>query len=174
MNKRLIVLIVPLFAAVALVACGDDKSDPLTVPAYLQSLEIVLDETVQDTAFLREPENTEIWLNDLEGTRDLLSRSIPVSQETAEKLDRLTPPEALAVPHAKLVASFNLILDGNEQMQSQLAELSTNEELETYEANELPIPGTPQAAAEFREACQSLQDYGSQQGTVVELHCDEL
>jgi hypothetical protein len=170
----LIALIVTLLAAITLVACGDDKSKPLTVPEYLQSLQIVLDETYEDTAFLKSEENREIWLNDLEGTRELLSQSIPVSETTAEKLNRLTPPEALAVPHAKLVASFNVILDGNEQMQGRLAELSTNEELEAFEANELPLPGTPQAAVEFREACQALQDFGSQQGTAVDLHCSDL
>lgn len=174
MNTRLIALIVTLLAAITLVACGDDKSEPLTVPEYLQSLQIVLDETQADTAFLKSDANREIWLNDLEGTRELLSQSIPVSETTAEKLNRLTPPESLAVPHAKLIASFNVILDGNQQMQGRLAELSTNEELETFEANELPIPGTPQAAVEFREACQALQDFGSQQGTAVDLHCSDL
>lgn len=174
MNRFFISLIAPMLGAVVLVACGDDKTDPLTVPAYLQSLQIVLDETHEDTAFLKAEENREIWLNDLEGTRDLLSKSIPVSQDTAEKLDRLTPPDALAVPHAKLVASFNTILAGNEQMQSMLAELNSDEELETFEANELPIPGTPQAGVEFREACQALQDFGSQQGTTVDLHCSDL
>ena len=44
---------------------------------YLESLEIVFDETANETAFLRAPENANVWLVDLNGTRDLLSRVRP-------------------------------------------------------------------------------------------------
>lgn len=174
MNRILIALILPSLVAGTLLACGDDKTQQLTVPEYLHSLEIVFSETAEDTAFLKSDENVEIWLIDLDGTRDLLDRSVPISEETARKLSRLTPPDELAVPHSKLVSSFNTILAGNKEVQTRLSQMTTADELENFRNNELPIPGTAEAAAEFREACAAIEDFGAQTGTTVNLHCNEL
>ena len=148
---RTVILLLGVMAALLISAsCSSSSGKELTIPAYFQSLSIVMRDTTEGGTFLNEPGNREAIFKDLEKTRDLLDRAASLFADSAAKLSRLNAPTALDVPHAKLISAAQRILADYHETQAAISTMKTDEELQAWVAANPSLPDSAQASKQFR------------------------
>ncbi len=155
-----------LGAAVGVVACSDDDSDPMTLEAYIAAVDEIDNETTAsiDAGFEGMPEEPTI-----DDVREGFGNIPTQLEEAADELEQLSPPEELEDQQEALVGALRDYAAAADDVIENAADATTVEAFFALtESEEFTAAETA-----FETACLDLQNYAADNGVTADLGCTD-